>query len=116
MNEYKQIKNDDSQSDELKILMDNLTILSNRINMKLLEFEKEINIEGKKLIINDLNSLLIKFQEMFKLVQNEYCLNSQEVKKLYLTKFKQFFRIYKTHCENIVQKRNIYNILKEVLA
>ena len=112
MNEYKQIKNDDSQSDELKILMDNLTILSNRINMKLLEFEKEINIEGKKLIINDLNSLLIKFQEMFKLVQNEYCINSQEAKKLYLTKFKQFFRIYKTHCENIVQKRNIYNILK----
>ena len=29
-----------------------------------------------------------------------------------MQKFKEFFHIYKTHCENIVQKSNLYKILK----
>ena len=43
-------------------------------------------------------------------------MSSEEIKKLHITKFKKFFRIYKTHSENIVQKRNLYNILKRGLA
>ena len=105
-------KHEDSQKDELKKIMDHLTIISTKINMGLLEFEKKINIDDKKNVLNNLNSLLIQFQEIFKVAQNQYCISSQEIKKLHLINFKQFFRTYKTHCENIVQKRNIYNILK----
>ena len=105
-------KHEDTQKDELKKIMDHLTIISTKINMGLLEFEKKINIDDKKNVLNNLNSLLIQFQEIFKVAQNQYCISSQEIKKLHLINFKQFFRTYKTHCENIVQKRNIYNILK----
>lgn len=80
--------------------------------MGLLDFERKINIDEKKNVLNQLNSLLIQFQDIFKIAQNQYCISSQEIKKIHLTNFKQFFHIYKTHCENIVQKRNIYNILK----
>ena len=105
-------RHEDSQKDELKKIMDHLTIISTKINMGLLEFEKKINIDDKKNVLNNLNSLLMQFQEIFKIAQNQYCMSSQDIKNLHLTNFKQFFRIYKTHCENIVQKRNIYNILK----
>ena len=112
MNDSKQTRNDNSSKDELKKIMDHLTILSTKINMGLIEFEKKINIDDKKDVLNKLNSLLIQFKDIFKLVQNQYCIAPKEIKQLYITKFKQFFRIYKTHCENIVQKRNIFNILK----
>ena len=102
----------DSKKDDLKKLLDNLTILSNKINMKLLEFDEKINLNEKKDIVNILNLLLIQFEKMFKSVQSQYIMSSEEIKKLHITKFKRFFRIYKTHCENIVQKRNLYNILK----
>ena len=105
-------RHEDSQKDELKKIMDHLTIISTKINIGLLEFEKKINIDDKKNVLNNLNSLLMQFQEIFKIAQNQYCMSSQDIKNLHLTNFKQFFRIYKTHCENIVQKRNIYNILK----
>ena len=80
--------------------------------MKLLEFDEKINLNEKKDIVNILNLLLIQFEKMFKSVQSQYIMSSEEIKKLHITKFKRFFRIYKTHCENIVQKRNLYNILK----
>ena len=112
MNESKINKNDNSSIDELTKIMDYLSILSTKINTCLLEFERKINLEDKKNVLNKLNSLLIKFTDIFKLAQNQYLISSQDIKKLHITKFKQFFRIYKTHCENIVQKRNIYNILK----
>ena len=101
-----------SKKGELNILLDNLTILSNKINMNLLEFEEKINLDEKEEIVNTLNELLIQFEKMFKLVQSQYIMSSQEVKKLHITKFKKFFRIYKTHCENILQKRNLCIILK----
>ena len=112
MNESKINKNDNSSIDELAKIMDYLSILSTKINTCLLEFERKINLEDKKNVLNKLNSLLIKFTDIFKLAQNQYLISPQDIKKLHITKFKQFFRIYKTHCENIVQKRNIYNILK----
>ena len=112
MNESKINKNDNSSIDELTKIMDYLSILSTKINTCLLEFERKINLEDKKNVLNKLNSLLIKFTDIFKLAQNQYLISPQDIKKLHITKFKQFFRIYKTHCENIVQKRNIYNILK----
>ena len=100
------------KKDELKKLLDNLTILSNKINMNLLEFDEKINLEEKKDIVNKLNLQLIQFEKMFKLVQSQYIMSSESIKKLHITKFKRFFRIYKTHCENIVQKRNLCKILK----
>ena len=39
----------DSKKDDLKKLLDNLTILSNKINMKLLEFDEKINLNEKKI-------------------------------------------------------------------
>ena len=105
-----------SPKDELNKLLNNLTILSNKINNNLLEFDKQINLDDKKDILNELNLQLIQFEKMFKLVQNQYITSSEEIKKLHITKFKKFFRIYKTHSENIVQKRNLYNILKRGLA
>jgi hypothetical protein len=40
----------DSKKDDLKKLLDNLTILSNKINMKLLEFDEKINLNEKKIL------------------------------------------------------------------
>ena len=37
-----------SQKDELNKLLNNLTILSNKINNNLLEFDKQINLDEKK--------------------------------------------------------------------
>jgi hypothetical protein len=107
---------ENNQKDELNKLLNNLTILSNKINNNLLEFDKQINLDDKKDILNELNLQLIQFEKMFKLVQNQYITSSEEIKRLHITKFKKFLWIYKTHCENIVQKRNLYNILKRGLA
>ena len=112
MNDSKISIRDSSQHDDLKKLIDQLTKLSNKINEYLIEFEKKMQIDDKKSILNQLNSLIIQFNEVFKIAQNQYCLADQEIKKMYLEKIKQFFHTYKTHCENVTQKRNIYNILK----
>ena len=112
MNDSKISKNDSSQGDDLKKIMEHLTILSSKINGGLLEFERKINLEEKKSVLNNLNSFLIQFQDIFKQLQSQFCISPQNIKKLHITKFKQFFHIYKTHCENITQKRNIFNILK----
>ena len=112
MSDSRTSKGDSAPKDELKKIMDHLTILSSKINLSLVEFERKINIDEKKNVLNKLNSLLIQFKDIFKLAQNQYCISPQEIKKLHLQKFKEFFHIYKTHCENIVQKRNLYNILK----
>ena len=48
-----------SQKDELNKLLNNLTILSNKINNNLLEFDKQINLDEKKDILNELNKQLI---------------------------------------------------------
>ena len=112
MNDSKLSKNDNTTIDELKKIIDHLTILSTKINTSLLEFEKKLNLDDKKNVLNKLNSLLIQFTDIFKLAKNQYLISPQDIKKLHITKFKQFFHIYKTHCENITQKRNIYNILK----
>ena len=48
-----------SQKDELNKLLNNLTILSNKINNNLLEFDKQINLDEKKDILNELNLQLI---------------------------------------------------------
>lgn len=112
MNDSKISIRDSSQHDDLKKLIDQLTKLSNKINEYLIEFEKKMQIDDKKSLLNQLNSLIIQFNEVFKIAQNQYCLADQEIKKMYLEKIKQFFHTYKTHCENVTQKRNIYNILK----
>lgn len=112
MNDSKISIRDTSQHDDLKKLIEQLTKLSNKINEYLIEFEKKMQIDDKKSILNQLNSLIIQFNEVFKIAQNQYCLADQEIKKMYLEKIKQFFHTYKTHCENVTQKRNIYNILK----
>ena len=112
MNESKSNKNDNTSIDELAKIMDYLTILSTKINTSLIEFERKIILEDKKDVLNKLNSLLIQFTDIFKLAQSQYLVSPHDIKQLHIAKFKQFFRIYKTHCENIVQKRNIYNILK----
>ena len=112
MNDSKISIRDTSQHDDLKKLIEQLTKLSNKINEYLIEFEKKMQIDDKKSILNKLNSLIIQFNEVFKIAQNQYCLADQEIKKMYLEKIKQFFHTYKTHCENVTQKRNIYNILK----
>ena len=112
MNDSKISIRDTSQHDDLKKLIEQLTKLSNKINEYLIEFEKKMQIDDKKYILNQLNSLIIQFNEVFKIAQNQYCLADQEIKKMYLEKIKQFFHTYKTHCENVTQKRNIYKILK----
>ena len=113
MNDSKISKNDsNSQNDEVKKIMDHLTILSSKINNSLLEFDRKINLDEKKTVLDKLNSLSIQFQDIFKLLQSQFLISPQEIKKLHITKFKQFFKIYKTHCENITQKRNLFNILK----
>ena len=114
MSDSRTSKGDSAPKDELKKIMDHLTILSSKINLSLVEFERKINIDEKKNVLNKLNSLLIQFKDIFKLAQNQYCISPQEIKKLHLQKFKEFFHIYKTHytLKNIVQKRNLYKILK----
>jgi len=114
--DLKQKKNEYPQKDELKRTLEHLTLISNKINLGFLEFDKKINIEEKRYILGQLDSLLLEFQEEFKIVQNQYCISSQDNKRIYLQKFRQFFRIYKTICETISQKRNIYNILNRGLS
>ena len=57
MNDSRTSKGDSMPKDELKKIMDHLTILSSKINMSLLEFERKINIDEKRNVLNKLNSL-----------------------------------------------------------
>ena len=100
-----------SLKDELKSKMDHLTILSNSITMNLQEFDKKIYLKEKRKILFQLNIQSEQFKNLYKEIQNQYCIVPQEIKKLHVKKLKEFFRIHKTHCENITQKRNIYNTL-----
>ena len=48
MRDSKLSKNENSQKDELKKMIDYLTVLSSKINMSLLEFDRKLNLEEKK--------------------------------------------------------------------
>ena len=97
--------------DELKAKLDNLTILSNNITMNLQEFDKKIYLKEKRKILFQLNIQSEQFKNLYQEIQNQFCIVPQEIKKLHVNKIKKFFKIHKTHCENITQKRNIYNTL-----
>ena len=77
MNDSRTSKGDSAPKDELKKIMEYLTILSSKINLSLVEFERKINIDEKKNVLNNLNSLLIHFKDIFKLAQNQYCISPQ---------------------------------------
>ena len=75
MSDSRTSKGDSAPKDELKKIMDHLTILSSKINLSLVEFERKINIDEKKNVLNKLNSLVIQFKDIFKLAQNQYCIS-----------------------------------------
>ena len=50
MRDSKLSKNENSQKDELKKMIDYLTVLSSKINMSLLEFDRKLNLEEKKML------------------------------------------------------------------
>ena len=53
MNDSRASKGDNSPKDELKKIMNHLTILSSTINMSLLEFERKINIDEKEMFLKN---------------------------------------------------------------
>ena len=104
MNDSKLSKNDDTTIDELKKIIDHLTILSTKINTSLLEFEKKLNLDDKKNVLNKLNSLLIQFTDIFKLANNQYLISPQDIQNL-----NNFF-IYIKLIVKILLKKEIYII------
>ena len=114
-NQIEEVKDDELRSsslkDDLKLKLDNLTILSNDITMNLQEFDKKIYLKEKRKILFQLNIQSEQFKNLYKEIQKQFCIVPQEIKKLHVKKLKEFFHIHRAHCENITQKRNIYNTL-----
>ena len=52
MSDSRTSKGDSAPKDELKKIMDHLTILSSKINMSLVEFERKIFMKKKMFLIN----------------------------------------------------------------
>jgi hypothetical protein len=88
-----------------------LEILSNNIVYNFDEFDRNLSLEEKRKILDELDKLLLKYETANKKIQEEFYISSQYIKSKYRSLVKEFNRRFINFSNEIIQKKNLYKTL-----
>ena len=88
-----------------------LEILSNNIVYNFDEFDRNLSLEEKRKILDELDKLLLKYETANKKIQEEFYISSQYIKSKYRSLVKEFNRRFINFSDEIIQKKNLYKTL-----
>ena len=88
-----------------------LEILSNNIVYNFDEFDRNLSLEEKRKILDELDKLLLKYETANKKIQEEFYISSQYIKSKYRSLVKEFNRRFINFSDELTQKKNLYRTL-----
>ena len=69
--------------DELKEIINKIKVISNNINYYLENFDKNLNLNDKKNILEKLDNLILKYENQNKIAQDNFFLSENTIKNKY---------------------------------
>ena len=98
-------------STEINDLEKLLEILSNNIVYNFEAFDRNLSLDEKRKILDELDKLLLKYETANKKIQEEFYISSQYIKSKYRSLVKEFNRRFINFSNEIIQKKNLYKTL-----
>lgn len=98
-------------STEINDLEKLLEILSNNIVYNFEAFDRNLSLDEKRKILDELDKLLLKYEIANKKIQEEFYISSQYIKSKYRSLVKEFNRRFINFSDEIIQKKNLYRTL-----
>ena len=96
--------------DELKEIINKIKVISNNINYYLENFDKNLNLNDKKNILEKLDNLILKYENQNKIAQDNFFLSENTIKNKYKNEIRSINKDFLLFNEEIKKRKNIYNI------
>ena len=96
--------------DELKEIINKIKVISNNINYYLENFDKNLNLNDKKNILEKLDNLILKYENQNKIAQDNFFLSENTIKNKYKNEILSINKDFLLFNEEIKKRKNIYNI------
>lgn len=96
--------------DELKEIINKIKVISNNINYYLENFDKNLNLNDKKNILEKLDNLILKYENQNKIAQENFFLSENTIKNKYKNEISSINKDFLLFNEEIKKRKNIYNI------
>ena len=96
--------------DELKEIINKIKVISNNINYYLENFDKNLNLNDKKNILEKLDNLILKYENQNKIAQENFFLSENTIKNKYKNEIRSINKDFLLFNEEIKKRKNIYNI------
>ena len=96
--------------DELKEIINKINVISNNIKYNLENFDKNLNLNEKKEILEKLDNLILKYENQNKIAQDKFFLSENTIKNKYKNQITSINKDFLSFNEEIKKKKNIYNI------
>ena len=96
--------------DELKEIINKIKVISNNINYYLENFDKNLNLNDKKNILEKLDNLILKYENQNKIAQDNFFLSENTIKNKYKNEISSINKDFLLFNEEIKKRKNIYNI------
>ena len=96
--------------DELKEIINKIKVISNNINYYLENFDKNLNLNDKKNILEKLDNLILKYENQNKIAQDNFFLSENTIKNKYKNEIRLINKDFLLFNEEIKKRKNIYNI------
>ena len=100
-----------SPNDKLKEVENILSLLASNIQYNILQFDKNLSLDTKKKIIDDLDRLISKYDTQNKKAKEVFYIASQDFQTEYKSVLQENTKLYKKFIGDISQRKNIYQIL-----
>ena len=96
--------------DDLKEIINKINIISNNIKFYLENFDKNLNLNEKKNILEKLDNLNLKNENQNKIAQDKFFLSENTIKNKYKNEIRSINKEFLLFNEEIKKKKNIYKI------
>ena len=96
--------------DELKEIINKIKVISNNINYYLENFDKNLNLNDKKNILEKLDNLILKYENQNKIAQDNFFLSENTIKNKYKNEIRSINKDFLLFNEEKKKRKNIYNI------
>ena len=96
--------------DDLKEIINKINVISNNIKFYLENFDKNLNLNEKKNILEKLDNLILKYENQNKIAQDKFFLSENTIKNKYKNEIRSINKEFLLFNEEIKKKKNIYNI------
>ena len=96
--------------DELKEIINKIKVISNNINYYLENFDKNLNLNDKKNILEKLDNLILKYENQNKIAQDNFFISENTIKNKYKNEIRSINKDFLLFNEEIKKRKNIYNI------